>query len=433
MAGETATQAQAGDSTQVEIGETGVDDVATPSTPGTTGGLEDDPFFAGEMTRTAADTAAKQQAQTAQPSPKPTRAARGQAQPAAPVAQPAAGDAAAVDPVTVLGADVVDALNEARLPVVPGEGREGALQRLYTHERGKSGRFYADFREVRDNARAANARVEQLQQLLSPMLTSYRDSQLAQQREAMAARIPDREVDPEGYKLFINEELLRRDLEREQREAQQAQLAQQQAQEEQQLASLIDVDDQALTALEESLQSDPELQQAYRFNAQMAYNNLQARYPTATHEQLAQGVELMHQLEVRGAWNAGIHPADLFKASYDNARALLGALNANGGNGNGNGHVQQPAAPAPAAPAPQPVASPTAQRMAQQSQQAAARRVVSPPPTGASPPPAGEQVDMSKWTEDEIADYVLASTANYDAWRRWQQSTYAKSSWRYGD
>jgi hypothetical protein len=264
-------------------------------------------------------------------------------------------------------------------------------------------------------------------------LQSFRDQQVAQQREQLAASIPDKEVDPDGYRLWLNEEMLRRDLQREQRELAQSQEAQRLAAEEQQLSALIDVDGQALGALEEAL-TDDETRQAYAFATQMAYRGLQARYPTATHAQLAQGVELMHQLEVRGAWNAGIHPADLFKSTWASARALLGVTN---GNGNGdNGHAQAAQAlqqPAAAPPQRQPAPSPTAQRMAAQSQQAAARRVVSPPPTGASLPPAGDAVDMSKWSEDEVMDFVLSSPANMDVWKRWQTSQFGKASWRYGD
>lgn len=444
IAGNTGNISGSGGSDD-EIVDTGVGVGAQSTPPPSTVGLDlDDPFYANELSRT---TAGGDDDKPPTPTPTPTvpkpRVASVAKMPAPGTPTPPVDDEPPIaDPVSTLGADVVEALREARLPITPDDTRESALQRLYVHEKGKSGKFYSDFRATRDEARRAAQETAQLRAMLSPVLQSFRDNQVAQQREAFVATIPDREVDPDGWQRWATEQLLQRDLQREQRDMQVAQEAQRVAAEEQQLSAVLDVDEQAHDAVAQAINTDPEALEAYRYSNQLTYLNLQSRYPDATHDQLVQGVDLMNQLEMRGAWNAGIHPVNLFKAVYGNARALLGTAgngsngnhNSNGSN-NSNGHAQQQPVvqPQPQHQPQQRATSPTAQRMAQQAQQAAARRVVSPPPTGASPPPAGDTVDMSKWDEDQIMDYVLASPANKESWKQWQVKQYGKSGARFGD
>lgn len=365
----------------------------------------------------------------------------GSTAPALPVATTGEAEAstqpAEVAPQPTLSPDVLAALQQERLAPLHGETDQQALMRLTAHMRGAKNRFYNDFLTERSNQRAAAQELQEFRAAITPMLTSWYQQQQQAQREQAMAQIPDPEVAPQEHDRWLLQQLLRRDLEREQRDAEAATAREQQAQEETRLHQALGSVESVQDELEAALANDATAAEAYKFATQALTRSFSRRYPTATPDQITDLVVQAQTVDMMNARSQGIGVADLLKWGYEDTRALLGVVGQAsaqaGANGNGNGHVPTPAAAAAAAAAP-PAApkSPAVAAIARQRSQAQARAVVSPTPPASAP--SGEGIDPFGFgSEEEFLDYALSSPAAMREINGAFQAKKARTSWRGDD
>lgn len=310
--------------------------------------------------------------------------------------------------------DLVKDLAREGLATIPGETEAAAARRLSSHLFGKSTAYYNDIRRLRQAEETHVRRFNELRTGLEPMLRDYHQRQRMAQVEEQAAQIPDKETDPTGYQIWLQEETIRRDDERRQQEWQQAQDAQRNQADAEFQDQLAAIDNSGYTKVAEGLglaqgsQPDPEFAHAYEVYSESAMAAAKSYFPDASDGQLQEFIGLSQQLDIRRAEMNGVDIREVMKGRLNGLveslvrRGLVTRAQAGQGQGQGQGGQQTPAN--------KPAAS--AQTVAQRVQgnaSAAARRAPSAVPTTTRPSPLpGQLPDASALEEDDFVEAALA-------------------------
>lgn len=324
---------------------------------------------------------------------------------------------------STLPQDLAQALQREGLRPVPGETPEAAYGRLTYHLTRKNAEYGRNLARQRDTHAA---QVAELREALGPILRDHYARERQQQFELQAAQIPDREMDPQGYQIWLQEEVLRRDEARRLEEYQRSTEAQQ-LQSAQWIQAQRDALDQAgFSKVAEGLglvpgsEPDPDFQHAYDIYSLGAVETAKHLYPSATPEEIHEFVGLSFQWDIRQAETVGV---DIRQAMKENFRQMIDQLVQRGLVVRAGGQGQQPQQQQPAQGARpqqpqqgQPPARPaaqsqqtTAQRM-QAEAAAAARRGPSAVPAATRPSGLpGQFPDPAAFNTDE--DYVEAALA----------------------
>lgn len=313
-------------------------------------------------------------------------------------------------------ADLAEALRRERLPSVPGETVTAAYSRLATHLQGRNRQLYTS---IKDGERARKAEIKELRDSLEPMIREYYQRQHRAALEDAAAQIPDKETDPEGYKLWVNEEVLRRLDAAERGAEQQALTAEEQEAERQVQERLSAIDNSGYSKVAEGLglvqgrEPDPDFSHAYNVYSEAAVLAARSYWPDANDDQIQQFVALSQQLDIRRAEINGVDIRDVMKGRLNHLIDSLvrtglvtraqakAAVAATGANGNG----QQPEPKAPAAAREKSVV----ERMRTDAANANRRGPSAVPATTRASAGAGQLPDPGDLEED---DYVEAALAN---------------------
>lgn len=292
-----------------------------------------------------------------------------------------------------------DFLRAERLPEIPGESPEQTQLRLNAHWQGKSQRFYKEMQAKQERVDAlAAAHAEELRMIreaITPMAKDYYARARAEQTAAAAAEIPDR--DSPEYSIWLSEQILLRD---EQRQAD-AEAAAASAREEAEAQRVFEYYQQVETAGYDALAAgiqDPEFARDYNTLTQLAYADVVARWPNADPEDHVTFLEIAQRLDVRDWVERGIDPRAGIKERVQRLRSAFGQ--AAPAPQSAAQPVQQPA---PAQP------SPTATRMAQEAQDAARRAPVTAAMPSRPVQAAANLPDPSAYESDD--DYVEAVLA----------------------
>lgn len=325
-------------------------------------------------------------------------------------------------PASAIGEDVEKMLSDARLRPVPNETREQALLRLNSHFSGRASSHYRELGETRREAQQAVAQVAQLTAVLSPFLAQWREAEMMRQREAQMAQIPDKEQDPVGYGIWLQEQNLRIQAQREQDAIRQQQAFQQQQAALAQAHQALDVDESALNELETAVQSDPEVATAYQFMTQASIRQAQRLFPEASEDEILEFVQLAQQRDMRTHAQLGMSIAEAVKTGYRDALELAGMHPAQA---QAAADQAMPSTPSASAQGQRRTGSPTAARLERESAAGRARAVVSSaPPVGGAP--MGDGLDVRNMDEDAMLDFALKSPQNAEALSKAIAKTFGK-------
>lgn len=325
-----------------------------------------------------------------------------------------ATDAAAGDG---LPAELSAALRHEGLRFIQGETPEAAYARLTFHLSRKSASYGKTIKQMKEEAQAQRA---ELRELLGPILREHYQRQHRAQVEQEAAQIPDRETDPEGYKVWLNEEVLRRLDAAEQGQQEQALTAEQQEAERIAQQRLAAIDESGYSKVAEGLglvqgrEPDPEFSHAYEVYSEAAVAAARSYFPEASDEQIQEFIGLSQQLDIRRAEMNGVDIRDVMKGRLNGMieslvrRGLVTRKEANaaaaattGATGAaGNGHDTKTTAKAPAQTVAQRVTADAA---------AAAKRATSAVPGSSRPTQLPGQIpDATGMDEDDFVEAALS-------------------------
>lgn len=252
---------------------------------------------------------------------------------AAALSSPAAQPAEATDQqagTSSLPPSVVDALRSENLKLIDGETMEAAWERYNSHMRRKNDRFYRDFKEARENERRVLSELQATRESLRPILEDYYNRQREQQTAQLAATIPDKETDPIGYSIWLNEQILARDRQREEQAVTDRLTAEQREQQQQAADYNKQLDEVAYEAVAAALgevpgvEADQSFVQAYDTMSKVSMAAARDYFPTASDEELAEFVGLSQQLDYRRWVQLGQDPREVIKRRYESWSSLFG-------------------------------------------------------------------------------------------------------------
>lgn len=311
--------------------------------------------------------------------PRPTPASTGT--PAGKVDTPAAA--------SLLSDDMRQQLAQARLRPIPNETNEQASARLINHYSSRSSANWQELQTMRST-------VEGLRSLMEPMLrTFYRNQEMAQ-REAVMSQIPDKESDPQGYAIWLGEQNLRIQAERDRAAQEYALQGQTLAEENARLEEILSQDEEVIEYLGAAIEADPATAESYDLLTGMMIDQTRVNYPDASDEEVNEFVQLAQTLEMRAMRANGLDIPSTIRAKADATRKMMARFGVGG-----NGHPQ----PAPAHTPPT-IVSPTAARLERESSQAQARASVIPNGPSAAPSGAGGY-QLRGMSEDDFVDLAL--------------------------
>lgn len=225
---------------------------------------------------------------------------------------------------------VVDALRSENLKLIDGETMEAAWDRYNSHMRRKNDRFYRDFKEARENERRVLSELQATRESLRPILEDYYNRQREQQTAQLAATIPDKETDPIGYSIWLNEQILARDRQREEQAVTDRLTAEQMEQQQQMVDYNKQLDEVAYEAVATALgevpgvEADQSFVQAYDTMSKVSMAAARDYFPTASDEELAEFVGLSQQLDYRRWVQLGQDPREVIKRRYESWSSLFG-------------------------------------------------------------------------------------------------------------
>lgn len=300
-------------------------------------------------------------------------------------AAPAAGE---------LPPEIITRLRQEKLEPVPGETREAALLRLSDHLRGKATSYGREMSKLEREMRA-------MRESLDPILRREYQERMAEYTRQQAARIPDRETDPVAYGIWLQEQQLLREQERDAAAAQAQELEQANALE---TAGFVEL--AVALGQREGTPADPETVAAYNAMAVAGYNAISAKYPDATPEEVHEFLVLSQQDWVRGIKARGGNVVEQLKSDYREAQRLYGAPPpARPANGTKPGGT---VAPRPGTAA----ARVQAEQQRQQARSAVTR------PAAARTSAAQPEIDPATMSEDEYVSARLHGLLKSDASRK---------------
>lgn len=307
--------------------------------------------------------------------------------------------------------DLVDAYRREGLRLQPDESTTDAYSRLTNHLTRKSAAFYRDQKEA-EVARANEMR--ELRVGLEPMLRDYHQRQREAQLEEQAAQIPDKETDPQGYAIWLQEETLRRDEARRNEEWQRVQEARRQQAESEFAGQVAQVDNAGYAKVAEGLglvsgrQPDPEFTHAYEVYSESALEAARSYFPDANEHQIHEFIGLSQQLDIRRAEMNGVDIRDVMKGRMNKfvdslVRRGVVARVAGVGSGNGNGGTSTGDGRATGRP------DPTVAQRVSAASSAAQRRGPSAVASNTRPAGLGGQLpDAAGMDEDDFVEAALS-------------------------
>ncbi len=300
--------------------------------------------------------------------------------------------------------DLIQRLTSTGLRPIPGETAAAAQDRLFNHLVAKSSANYREVQKEKERARSLEAHITTLSQQLDPIIREHYQRQKEQQTAELAATMPDKYAQPQEYAIWLQEENLRYNIQRDDEQRRQQDQWAEQQRSAMATAQLEQLDGTAFQLVAEAIEQDEEIGQAYDIQSQMMADNFRLHFPDADDAQLHELVALTQQLEYRKWISQNKHPAEVLRAQY---RRWQQSMQRAGGAG--AGRQNQPEAPAEEGTQPviaQP--SPTATRMQQESEAARRRGPVTAPAPTRPAGQGGQLPDPDDFEdEDEYLEAVL--------------------------
>lgn len=297
--------------------------------------------------------------------------------------------------------ELLQRLTSTGLRPIPGETATAAQDRLFNHLVAKSSANYREVQKEKERSRALEAHMATLSQQLEPIVREHYQRQKEQQTAELAAAMPDKYAQPQEYAIWLQEENLRYNIQRDDEQKRQQEQWAEQQRSALATAQLEQLDGTAFNLVYEAIEQDEEIARAYDIQSQLMRDNFSLHFPDAEEAQLAELVALTQQLEYRKWLSQNRHPAEVLREQYRKWRRYAGVKD--------EAPNEEIGAAATVVAAPQvstPQPSPTATRMQQEAEAARRRGPVSAPvPTR----PVGntELPEVGDMDEDEYLEAVL--------------------------